>query len=351
MTPPCWSGWFLDQANSVEFAGESLKPTALAAIARKLEAWFTAKRGPERARAALGELSMGVRPDPEADLPGPPRFDGRPAGSRDAFLERFGHRGPQDMELAQPRWREDPPPGPPVAQAGSGQSTSDADPGEWKGSPPRRNCPEAAAASGAEVNSCCKPISACARRQALFDAWLRPYPPVLVELDQRFGLEGGIFYLTPEELPPLPRRGPVRADRPAAPPAELALSLDVPPVLFSDDLEAIGRPLDVDGAEMCKAAAVGRRRRGAALVLDEPCTKMPGEPYILVCPSTDPAWVPLFVQARTGDGDRRRAVARGDRGPRVWPAGGGGLAGRAAAARTGQRLRVDGGSGTVSVIS
>ena len=50
---------------------------------------------------------MRVQPDPEADLPRAMRdlIEGR--SDRSSFLERFGHRGHHEMELAQPRWNED----------------------------------------------------------------------------------------------------------------------------------------------------------------------------------------------------------------------------------------------------
>src|SRR5262249_15722759 len=66
-------------------------------------------------------------------------------------------------------------------------------------------------------------------------------------------LDGGIFFLTPDELPRLSAgedlSGEIagRRRRRAA-----ALSLEVPSVLFSDDLDAIGRPLVVAGAESLK---------------------------------------------------------------------------------------------------
>ena len=54
-----------------DFARDSLKPTALAAVAMgNLERGLTKPLGADRTRAALGELTMGVRPDAEADLPG-----------------------------------------------------------------------------------------------------------------------------------------------------------------------------------------------------------------------------------------------------------------------------------------
>src|SRR5262249_49395660 len=91
-----------------DFAREGLKPTALAGMALEtLERKLGRVIGQERTRAAVGELMMGVRPDPEADLPGALRDLAAGRLDRAAFLERFGHRGSQEMELAHPRWNED----------------------------------------------------------------------------------------------------------------------------------------------------------------------------------------------------------------------------------------------------
>src|SRR5262249_21761034 len=134
-----------------------------------------------------------------------------------------------------------------------------------------------------------------------------------------------------------------------------ALSLEVPSVLFSDDLDAIGRPLVVAGAESLKgvplsAGATGGPGRGVVQPL--PRGGVPREPYILVCPSTDPAWVPLFVQARglvmeTGGVLSHGAIVAREFGlPAVA-----GLPGVTRRLRTGQRLRVDGASGLVTVLN
>src|SRR5581483_4480116 len=87
----------------------SLKATALAAVARaSLEFVLRRRVGVDQARAVLGAMSMGVRPDAESDLPTALRdlINGRL--DQMSFLEPFGHRGNQEMELAQPRWSEDP---------------------------------------------------------------------------------------------------------------------------------------------------------------------------------------------------------------------------------------------------
>src|SRR5262249_764195 len=124
---------------------------------------------------------------------------------------------------------------------------------------------------------------------------------ILVELDRRYELGGGIFYLVPEELPrlvsgeDLSARIAERRQRRA-----LALSLEVPPVLFSDDLEAIVRPLVCAGTDVFQGVPLSAGvAEGPALVLHAPVrSALPAESYILVCPSTDPAWVPLFLHAR-----------------------------------------------------
>ena len=177
---------------------------------------------------------------------------------------------------------------------------------------------------------------------------------ILVELDRRHENDGSIFFLLPEELPRL-----VVGENLSALANErrrrrmLALSLDVPQVLFSDDLEAIGRAVVVAGADVLQGIPLSAGvAEGPALVLQEPtATGTAGEPYVLVCPSTDPAWVPLFVHAKalvmeTGGVLSHGAIVAREFGlPAVA-----GLAGVHRQLKTGQRLRVDGVTGTVTLL-
>jgi pyruvate,water dikinase len=97
------------QRTLVEFARDSFKPTVLAGVAMtNLEQSLKRSLGPERAHRAIGELVMGVRPDPEADLAGALHDLAAGRLDRATFLNRFGHRGSQEMELSQPRWAEEP---------------------------------------------------------------------------------------------------------------------------------------------------------------------------------------------------------------------------------------------------
>jgi pyruvate,water dikinase len=176
----------------------------------------------------------------------------------------------------------------------------------------------------------------------------------LVELDRRHRLNGGIFFLTPDELPRLAQGedfGAVIAERRRRRAA--ALTLEVPPVLFSDDLEAVGRPAPVEGADTLRGLPLSAgTAEGPALVLSEPRGGgLPAEPYVLVCPSTDPAWVPLFARARAlvmevgGVLSHGAIVAREYGLPAVA-----GIPGVQKRLRSGQRLRVDGARGTVTVL-
>src|SRR5205085_2268084 len=134
---------------------------------------------------------------------------------------------------------------------------------------------------------------------------------------------------------------------------EVALGLPLPAVIFSDDLDAIGREMKLDGSAAMQGVPLSAGVvEAAAWVLEEATgAQRPHEPYILVCPSTDPAWVPLFVQARglvmeTGGMLSHGAIVAREFGlPAVA-----GIADVHRRIKTGQRLRIDGSTGTVSVL-
>jgi pyruvate,water dikinase len=97
------------QRTLVEFARESLKATVFADLTwNEVFETLKPKLGEGRARIAVGELSLGAAPPEAADLPRGVRDLEAGNLSRAAFLEQFGHRGTNEMELAQPRWAEVP---------------------------------------------------------------------------------------------------------------------------------------------------------------------------------------------------------------------------------------------------
>jgi pyruvate,water dikinase len=341
----------------VDFARDSLKPTALAAFARaNMQRALTRRLGPARTQSALGELVMGVKPEPDTDLAAALHDLATGRISRDAFLANFGHRGSQEMELSQPRWSEDPAAVDRLQSVGAHESQ----PASYQGASGEQIAAEAKLAASqrpALENEIRKLHSFLALRETAKHYLLKGYAlirAVLVELDHRRRLDGGVFYLTPEELPRLIAGEDFTkliAERRRR--RTLALSLEVPQVLFSDDLDAIGRTVNIAGADVLQGVPLSAGAAEApALVLQDPnVANPPTAPYILVCPSTDPAWVPLFAHARglvmeTGGVLSHGAIVAREFGlPAVA-----GLPEVQRRLRTGQRLRVDGATGTVTVL-
>jgi pyruvate,water dikinase len=341
-----------------DFARDSLKPTALAGIALKnVERLLSRSLGPERASASAGELAMHTRPDPEAHLAR--AVEDLIAGrlDRQRFLERFGHRGPQEMELAEPRWSEAPERLSALRSRSSGAGPPEAT---------DRQIPAEQIAAEAKLsqaqNAALEAEAATLHtylglRETAKHYFMKGYALIrrlLVELDRRHQLGGGIFYLTRDELPALAAGkdyGGLIAQRRRR--RRVALSLEVPPVLFSDDLEAIGRPMSVPEANTLHGVplSAGVAEAPALVLREPPAADLPAGPYVLVCPSTDPAWVPLFVHARglvmeTGGVLSHGAIIAREFGlPAVA-----GVSDILRCVRTGQRLRVDGGAGTVAIL-
>lgn len=355
-----------------DFGRESLKPTALAGIAMgNLERFLVRHsardsrqsahaQSPQEARRHLRDLVMGVRPEAGTDLAG--AMDSLVRGQLDeqTFLEKFGHRGQAEMELSSPRWAEQP--------AVLGRMIK-----HDISIPARSAAKSKSPLVGLNLSSAQR--QAFERELQSLHAFLklretakhhlmRGYfliRKILVELDRRYHLDGGIFFLTPEELPELAAGKDISniiAQRRRR--RELLLKLPVPPVLFSDDLETIGRPplvpklqLGNEGAKSMQGVPLSAGvAEGTALVLNELPETIPAEEaYILVCPTTDPAWMPLFVKARglvmeTGGMLSHGAIVAREFGlPAVA-----GLPEIHHRIKTGQRILVDGSTGKVNIL-
>ena len=295
------------------------------------------------------------------------------------FLKDYGHRAVGEFELAQPRWREDTVyleqiiasfrsvggicnPDAPVCSVG-GISNPDA----FK---PQIEQRETAEKELAELVKNKRGLRKQIEDELDFTRRYMPFRETakfylmlgyeqirraLLELDSRYGLDGGIFYLVPDELTRLingENFDDVIATRKAQ--RELLLQIEVPDVIFSDSLEDIGTSSTTDAEETYTGVGVSAGvATGQARVLLTPTDIQPSERnYILVCPSTDPGWTPLFVHAAGLVMERGGLLSHGAVVAREYgvPA----VANIPNATRhivDGQRLQVDGNQGTVSVIS
>lgn len=339
------------------FARDSLKPTLFAQHAwQGLVELLKPKVGEEQARLAAGELSLGARPPEDADLAGAIEALGAGQLDRASFLARFGHRGPNEMELAQPRWQEQPEQLDLIVKQRPQAHEASGDPlARWDSLAKEAALTPAQSQQGREMLTRMRLYFGL--REAGKNDLLRLYAVIrriLLELDQRFRLDGGIFFLTLDDLPGLLCGEDVRVRIPVARRRrQIELSLEVPAVVFSDDLEAIGRPPpELAEAESLSATPLSFGvAEGPALVLTEPVLADDDQGYILVCPSTDPGWVPLFMRAKGlvmemgGVLSHGAIVAREFGLPAVA-----GLPDATRRLRTGQRLRVDGGRGIVTVL-
>lgn len=292
-----------------DFAADSLKASALANLAMR------GHRGPLPA----------ARPDSEADLAGQLQRAARGELSFEQLLEGLGRRGPEEMELATPRWNEVP----------------DRLRAELKRVSPRETAPRS---PGGELSRWLALRETARHWLMLGWAELRR---TLLALDQRLGLGGGVFWLHLDELEH-PEPDLIAARRLER---RLLLSLPCPAVLFSDDLEAIGRVQSAPSSEGLQGTALSwGSAEGEALVVQN-AAEVPEEAqgFVLVCPSTDPGYTAVMTRAvalvvETGGVLSHGAiVARELALPAVSniPVG---------ALQSGQRLRVDGEYGRVTLL-
>ena len=260
------------------------------------------------------------------------------AMTTDEFLAKFGHRGFNDMELAQPRWRE--------------QLTIQ--PNETSQKRERRATVNPKFTLPARIDPT-RIHQLVALRELAKDAFMRGFSILrscLLELDRRWSLNGHIFEL---ELSELEQFEPVPA-------SELALRrirrkaeamLTIPDTILSNDLEAIGRTecwpdsmTRFDGTAISLGSATGN-----ALVLEKPGGVPPSGPYVLVCPTSDPTWTPWFLNAcaivleRGGMLSHGAIIARELGLPAVAK-----IQAATRLIETGQRLHVDADAGRVTVI-
>lgn len=304
-----------------DFAKEAVKLSyfggeAYGELTARLQQLFErAPNGSTEATALASSLTAGLDNDKTVEANLKLMRIARGELTKEQFLEEFGHRASQEFELSQPRWREDP------ASfldhtIDSFRAHLDADPGalhhkmkerrlEAERALPDRLKARHQGAAIAEITDLCDqvrrylPYRETAKHYLLMGYELLRL--VLLEIDRRMGLAGGVFYLHYQELPELmsgrnlakeiaARREWRRAEQ----------RVNVPDVIFSNDLDAIGRVVEVENqgdALQGTPIAPGSGSGPAAIVFDPAEAKNLTSGYVLVCPSTDPGWTPLFIRA------------------------------------------------------
>ena len=233
----------------------------------------------------------------------------------DEFIEEYGHRAVEEMELSRPRWREDPSY---VKQIlGVYQSPTATSPEELhKRNVERRQASERALPDALRrwgAGSLLEEITADLKdaqrllpyRETGKHYLMMGYETIrlaIVELGERWGLGRDVFFLHREELAGFESRRKelegVIAERRIR--WQSGKRLEMTDVVDSQNLENLGVPRQYEAATELSGEpiAAGVATGTARIVYDPQKAADLTTDYVLVCPSTDPGWTALFVHAK-----------------------------------------------------
>ncbi|NLX60811.1 MAG: hypothetical protein GXY74_17185 [Phycisphaerae bacterium] len=351
-----------------EFGKESLKPGFFGGCARaELETKLVQVLGPMEGAKLAQTLTSGLEGDSTVEQNAMLFRVAQGKDSLEAFLGRYGHRAVGEMELANPRWRED---DSYVRQIVENQNV------EQDHSPAtlhRRNAERREEAMGqlpgilAEWggSSMREEIEALAREaQALL-----PYREIgkhylmmgyelirlaILELGRRWTVGDDVFCLHLEELPHFERDRErlqsLMAQRKIR--WQSAQRLDLPDVVGSSELDVLGLPRQIEAASEMDALSLSAGvMTGIARIVFEPGeAKDLGDACVLVCPSTDPSWTALFTKIKGLIVERGGVLSHGAITARDFSIPAVACPNATQIIRNGAKVRVDGDRGHVTII-
>ncbi len=315
-----------------EFGKESLKPGFAAGLAlQQMQQILTELTDPDESQKIANNLTMALEGDlsVEQDL-----LLNRVAAGKatmEEFLEKYGHRGVGEMELMEPRWRED------TAyihnlveQIKRGPKLdpeSRHDKNLLKRKETQKNLPVNLREWGG--SALLEDLTAFLTQAQN----LLPYREngkyylmmgyeyirlVLVELGRRWDIGNDVFFLRKDELRRFEKeRESLESNaRDRNTRWKAFKRLDMPDVVDSADLSELGLPRHVGVDEWShrlrgEGVAAGVARGTARIVFDPRESGQLGDEYVLVCPSTDPGWTSLFVRAQALVVERGGSLSHG----------------------------------------
>jgi pyruvate,water dikinase len=176
----------------------------------------------------------------------------------------------------------------------------------------------------------------------------------ILELSRRWDLGRDVFFLQLDELESFEQDRSQLEDVIAGRKLrwQSLQRLDMPRVIDSENLHGLGVPEEYDGADRLDGdpIAAGAATGTARLVFDPRQTRDLGRDYILVCPSTDPSWTVLFVEARGLVVERGGMLSHGAIVARDFGIPAVVCAGATRRIRDGDRLQVDGNRGEIHIL-
>jgi len=299
-----------------DFGAESLKPGFFGGIAQAaVEALLTQLMGEQRGKALTLTLTQGLEGDTTVAQNQALCDVARGRMKLAEFMDAYGHRAVEEMELSRPRWREDPTYVQQVMSAYlDGSAPSPASLHERNADLRREaeaKLPKTLAEWGG--SSLLETIQADLNdaqallpyREAGKHYLMMGYETIrlaILELARRWDLGRDVFFLKRQELPNYEFDPPRYAERIAARKVrwQSARRLEVADVVDSEDLASLGVAQQYEDAEELtgEPVASGAATGTAQIVRDPGRTADLCEDYVLVCHSTDPGWTALFVRAK-----------------------------------------------------
>ncbi|MDP3072483.1 MAG: PEP/pyruvate-binding domain-containing protein [Opitutaceae bacterium] len=312
LTPAGWGElWHArEQRTMDQFAPQSLLPSMLCVLATdRLRQFLAAHFWTEDSDALLATLSVPSRPDATLRSNSGLREVAEGRLPLERWLADFGHRAPEEFELATPRWSDRP-------------ATIATLAGHWRGQedPAAKHAARehAAQAHLARLTARLSAADAAAlRAHVSLLARFLPYREdgkhhlmlgygllrdLALEAGRRLWLGEKIFLLTQPEIAHALRTGyaphALLAERRLRRAAEEKLI--TPPLITRAEAETFGAPPPIDAAaEQWPALPLASgRASGPVRVLSAPDQLPAGERgFVLVCTTTDTGWTPLFASA------------------------------------------------------
>jgi pyruvate,water dikinase len=349
------------------FGNESLKPGFFGGLAfGQLEALLVQLLGHEHGVRMACNLTMGLDGDTTVQQN---ELLYRVATGEvpvEQFQEEYGHRAVNEMELAEPRWRED---RQQIEQALRGMRAGGRSPLQI-----HREHAEQRAQIEAELPDVLARYGGSSFREEI-EQKLRQAQALLgyresakhylmmgyellrlaiLELSRRWDLGRDVFFLQLDELPQFERDRSRLEDFIASRKVrwQSLQRLEMPDVIDSTDLQQLGLPQQYESAAQLdgEAVAAGTATGTARIVFDPRQPRDLGTNYILVCPSTDPGWTSLFVNARGLVVERGGVLSHGAIVARDFGIPAVVCAGATSRIRDGDRVQVDGNRGEIRIL-
>ena len=349
-----------------DFGKESLKPAFFGGIALgALEGLLAQLMGEAEGSRTASMLTMALENDSTYEQDALLYRVAKGEATLAEFLERYGHRATGEMELSELRWREDASYlQHVVAQIGSAA-------GRVMPDIHRENAGKAAEAATAlrdklasvGGSSFAEEIEAhLAEARALL-----PYRETgkhylmmgyelirlaLLELARRWDAGNDLFFLHLHELEQFESqsaelRGEIARRKFRW---KSAQRLELPDVIDSEHLSHFGMPQVFENATEWQGDAVsaGVATGTARIVFNPREVADLGSDYVLVCPSTDPGWTPLFINARALIVERGGVLSHGAIVARDFGIPAVVCPHATAFLRSGEHIRVDGNNGKIT---